>query len=364
MKKILIISRYFYPEMSPRAHRTTELVRELDRIGHDVELAIPETNYDYSSYLEGTGIKLSYFGSLRESSNWFGNGRVGSLLNRILFRLLNLATEYPNGQLYFKVKRFLKGRSGIDMIITIAQPHPIHWGTAAARRKNPGLCQTWIADCGDPFSGSTTDTFKKLFHLRWLENRSFKFADFITIPIEGALPAYNSRFHSRIRIIPQGFQFRELPTENLDDDGVSPCFAYSGAFIMGFRDPRNFLEYLLEQEIDYRFYIFTRHGHMIKSYVDRAGGRIILKDYIPRDTLISNLKSVDFLINIDNNTGIHSPSKLIDYIQTGKPVLNIESQLNIAAVDGFMKGDYSMKMDLPDMADYDIKNIAQQFISL
>jgi hypothetical protein len=364
MKKILIISRYFYPEMSPRAHRTTELVRELDRVGHDVELAIPETSYDYSTYLAGTGIKLSYFGSLRESSSWFGSGRLGALLNRILFRLLNLATDYPNGQLYFKVKSFLKGRSGIDMIISIAQPHPIHWGVAAARRKNPDLCQTWVADCGDPFSGSTTDTFKKLFHLRWLENRSFKYADFITIPIAGAIPAYHQRFHSRIRVIPQGFQFRELPLVKLNPEGVSPCFAYSGAFIMGFRDPRNFLDYLLGLEIDYRFYIFTRHGHMIKSYVDRSEGRIIIKDYVPRDSLISYLKSVDFLVNIDNNTGIHSPSKLIDYIQTGRPVLNIESQLNIDAADGFMKGDYSLKMDLPDIDYYDIKNVAQQFMNL
>jgi hypothetical protein len=364
MRRILIISRYFHPEMSPRAHRTTELALELDRIGEKVEVALPTTDYDYSGFLKDTNIKLLFYGSVRKGPIKLGKGKFGILLSRIIFRMLSLASDYPHGQLLFKVKRFLKGREGYDLIISVAQPHPIHWGVAAARRRNPKLTKVWIADCGDPFSGTTTDTFKKMAHLKRLENRSFDQTDFITIPISGAMPAYHPRFHSRIHIIPQGFQFRELPVVKLDTDGVSPCFAYSGAFIMGFRDPRKFLDYILGLDMDYRFYIFTRHGYMIKSWVEKSGGRIILKDYVPRDSLISNLKSVDFLINIDNNTGIHTPSKLIDYIQTDRPVLNIENQLNTDAIDAFMRGDYSQKMELPDKDYYDIRNLAQKFLSL
>lgn len=364
MKRILIISRYFHPEMSPRAHRTTELALELDRTGHEVEVALPDTNYDYSGFLKDTNIRLSFYGPVRQRPIKLGHSKLGILLSRIIFRLLNLAFEYPNGQLLFKVKRFLKGRGGYDMLISIAQPHPIHWGVAAARRANPDLTRIWVADCGDPFSGTKTDTFQKPAHLKRMENRSFNRADFITVPIPGAVPAYHPKFHSRIRIIPQGFQFKDLPLLELCPEKVTPCFAYSGAFIMGFRDPRNFLDYLLELDMDYRFYIFTRHGYMIQNYVERSKGRIILRDYVPRDTLISHLKSVDFLVNIDNNTSKHSPSKLIDYLQTGRPVLNIENQLNIAACNAFMKGDYSMKMDLPDMDEYHIKNVAQKFLSL
>lgn len=364
MKRILIISRYFYPEMSPRAHRTTELAIELDRIGHDVEVALPDTEYDYSEFLNNTNIRLSFYGAVRKGPIKLGKSKLGIFFSRVIFRLLNLLADYPNGQLLFKVKRFLKDKKGYDLIISIAQPHPIHWGVAAARRGNSDLTKLWIADCGDPFSGTKTDTFRILPHLRRMENRAFDQTDFITVPIPGAVPAYHPRFSSRIHIIPQGFQIRELPAVRPDSDTVSPSFAYSGAFIMGFRDPRNFLDYLINLDLDFRFYVYTRHGYMIKSFVERSNGRIILKDYVPRDTLISNLKSMDFLINIDNNTGIHSPSKLIDYIQTGKPVLNIENKLDIAAADGFMKGDYSKKMDLPDIEYYDIRNIAQQFLSL
>jgi hypothetical protein len=364
MKSILIISRYFYPELSPRAHRTTELARELDRIGHRVELGLPDSDFDYREVLAGTKINLLFYGKVKSGSFHFGKGRLPDLLSRIWFRLLNIATDYPNGVLYFRMKKFLRGRGPYDLIISIAQPHPIHWGVAAAKRKNPGLCKRWVADCGDPFSGTVTDSFKKPFYLRILENRSFDMADFITIPIEGAKPAYHSRFHDRIRIIPQAFEFKTYPTITLDTDKVHPCFAYAGIFIPGFRDPRKFLDYLVHLDLDFRFYIFTKDDSLIRSYVDKSKGRIIVKDFIPRDELISKLKSVDFLINIDNNTEIHSPSKLIDYTQAERPVLNIQDQLDQDAIDAFLQGNYSKRMRLPDIEKYNIRNVAKQFMDL
>ena len=197
-----------------------------------------------------------------------------------------------------------------------------------------------------------------------MENWSFRSADFISVPIAGAVPAYHPGLHSKIRVIPQGFKFKELSSIELCEDKISPCFAYSGNFIFGFRDPRSLLEYLLGLKLDYRFYIFTKHGEMIRSYVEKSNGRIIIKDYVPRDTLISYLKSVDFLINIDNNTDLQSPSKLIDYIQTGRPVLNIESELDTVKIDAFLKGDYSKGMELPDLAYYRIENVARKFMDL
>ncbi len=54
MKRILIVSRYFHPEMSPRAHRTTELALELDRTGQDVEVALPDSDYKRAKPIDYT----------------------------------------------------------------------------------------------------------------------------------------------------------------------------------------------------------------------------------------------------------------------------------------------------------------------
>ena len=40
-KKILIVTRAFYPTQSPRSFRATELAKELYRQGHDVTVMAP-----------------------------------------------------------------------------------------------------------------------------------------------------------------------------------------------------------------------------------------------------------------------------------------------------------------------------------
>lgn len=49
-RKILIISRSFYPMNSPRSFRTTELAKEFARQGHEVR-ALTTTNPSYSLYV-------------------------------------------------------------------------------------------------------------------------------------------------------------------------------------------------------------------------------------------------------------------------------------------------------------------------
>src|SRR5699024_12169166 len=72
-----------------------------------------------------------------------------------LFRSLLQLFEYPDIELLFKVKKALREESGFDLLISIAVPHPIHWGTAWAWRKENPIAKTWVADCGDPYMGQT-----------------------------------------------------------------------------------------------------------------------------------------------------------------------------------------------------------------
>jgi hypothetical protein len=73
---------------------------------------------------------------------------------------------------------------------------------------------------------------------------------------------------------------------------------------------------------------------------------------------------MDFLVNFDNNTSLNSPSKLIDYAITGRPVLNIEKTFNKEYLSEFLNGDYRNRMELPDPKGYHIKHISDRFLSL
>jgi hypothetical protein len=73
---------------------------------------------------------------------------------------------------------------------------------------------------------------------------------------------------------------------------------------------------------------------------------------------------MDFLINFDNNISVQSPSKLIDYAIVKRPVINILNRIEKDKIVNFINGNYSEQMPLENLEKYNIKNVAQQFISL
>mgnify|MGYP000198266723 CR=1 FL=1 len=62
-----------------------------------------------------------------------------------------------------------------------------------------------------------------------------------------------------------------------------------------------------------------------------------------------------------------SPSKLIDYAIARRPVLDISTNLTYEEIDhfkAFVTGNYDARIQLPDLSNYDIRNICHQIINL
>ena len=94
--------------------------------------------------------------------------------------------------------------------------------------------------------------------------------------------------------------------------------------------------------------------------------KLLIRDYIPRSELLVEMSKVDFLINFENNSSKQSPSKLIDYALTNRPILSINSgeAFDNELANDFLSGDYSKSFKIEDIEQYDIQNIVKQFISL
>lgn len=363
-KKILIVCRGFFPQISPRSFRATELAKELARKGHDVTVFVPSSGIDYTSFEEENNLKLRYLGVLR----W---GRIepkgSGLLNffmRVLRRVALLFFEWPDIELFFKVSNSLRDQGGYDILISIAVPHSIHWGIAKVRSETNRIADTWIADCGDPFMGDTTDSFRKLFYFKYFEKWFCRKADFITVPFEGARSAYYPEFRDKIRVIPQGFNLDNQVKAKYEKRFDYPVFAYAGAFIQGKRDPELLLEYLGSINRNFRFIVYTHQPDFLLHAKSTLGDKLEIRERIPRNELLEVLSGMDFLINLDNNVQTQLPSKLIDYAIAGRPVLNIGSGDDFATLLEFLDGNYKGKMDLGSLERYDIKVVAQDFIAL
>lgn len=134
--KIIIVCKSFYPVITPRAFRASELSKELAKNGHEVTVCFPTAGYDYSKFEEENKLKIENLGKLK----WINISPKGNLLQlffrRIVKRGLQLLFEYPDSELFFLVTRYIKKTQQYDLLISIAVPYPIHWGVAYARNKN------------------------------------------------------------------------------------------------------------------------------------------------------------------------------------------------------------------------------------
>lgn len=365
-KKIMLVSYGFYPEQSPRSFRATELAKEFFRRGHQVTVLAPARK-GLKSFLDEYPINFIDIGEISWKVPRIEiNSRIAHLFNRAISRITGLLFEYPVIQLTGKVSKALKNKKGYDLLISIAVPHPVHWGVAMAwnKRGKENPAPVWIADCGDPYMGDESDSFKKPFYFSFVEKWMFRKTNYITVPTDGSYEGYYKEFHPKIRVIPQGFRFEDIRMADYKPNAV-PTFAYAGALIPGNRDAKELLRYLGRLPLDFKFNIYTRDTHHVTPHLVPGDGRIELKEFVTRDKLLYELSKLDFLVNFENNTTRQTPSKLIDYAIIGKPVLSIKTgNLDEDAVQEFLRGNYRKSLILNDPGQYRIESVCEKFLNL
>jgi hypothetical protein len=363
-RKILIVSRSFYPMNSPRSFRTTELAKEFKRQGHEVIVLTHKNGIAHTSFENDFNIVIKDLGKPK----WRGITTKGGYLKNLFLRSLNFFLnkffEYPNIELMGMVKKALKNEKGYNLLISIATPHPIHWGVASVRGNKRKIADTWIADCGDPYMGRESNTYKPAFYFSFVEKWFCKKADFITVPTTASIQAYYPEFRSKIKVIPQGFNFDEYqfppPVKN-----SKPILAYAGSFIPGLRDPSELLSFLNELEMDFEFRIYTKTPYVAPAYAKKSGGRIVICEPLARIDLLQELSTVDFVVNFENSGTTETPSKLIDYAIIKKPILPVKTgTLNNGIVLEFLKGDYSNGQLVANIDQYRIQHVCKQFLEL
>lgn len=362
--KILVISQHLFPMQTPRAHRTTELVKELGKRGHEVTLYVVLGKYDYSDFEKKFGVKVKNI-PLKWMMHPYNsdNDKRRMLVDKVLGKLLK-KFEFPNIEFKYRIPELLKRDHSYDALITIADPHQIHWGVATLRKKASQMVPPiWIADCGDPFmlNGSSNH----LISFEKYERLFCEKCDFITVPVEEAKQGYYKNYREKIRVIPQGFEF-EVEKDNIEPNNNIITFAYAGVFYNDIRNPESLLNYLSSLDMDFLFEVYSPDPSSIKPFRAKLGERLVLKSPLERKHLIQELRKKDFLINIENvNSPAQIPSKLIDYGITGRPILSVNPMnINKSMIDEFLQRDYTNQFIVNNLQQYDIRNVVDKFLEL
>lgn len=363
--KIAIISSVIFPHKSPRSYRATELAKYFAKKGHEVYLYASLGQFDYKMFEQKYGITVCSLGHMHFCSLDSDGNERETLFNKALNRVFGNILEYPYIELTWKVKKIVSNLSGVDLLITIAMPHPIHWGAAWAKKNNQNTFpKVWVSDCGDPYMGNQVGSNHPIYFQK-IENFWGKMTDYITIPIEEGRKAYSESVQNKIHVIPQGFDFTNVHLDLPFKKNEVVRFAYAGATYPVYRDPTKLLDYLTTlTNKEFQFTIYTKNKEWFSRYKSSMGNKLILKDYVDREKLIYELSQMDFLVNLLNSGSVQAPSKLIDYYLTKRPIIDISSCFSEKdCFDAFLDGNYENRHEAMDISQFDINNVGEQFLS-
>lgn len=364
-KKILIVSYSFYPLNNPRSLRTTELVLELVRRGHDVTV-LTDIRERSKEFADKHGFKMRDLGKLRWKELEVKGRGFERLFRKATRRLSIMLFEFPEIALVSKVKKALKKESGYDLLISIATPHPIHWGVARVWKKNSNdnLAKYWIADCGDPYMLDKSDTFKKLFYFKYFEKDFCRKADFITVPFEGAKDGYYPEFRDKIKVIPQGFRFPEIKSFG-EKDSV-PTFGYSGNITSYRHYAIPFFKFLNSVKEDFRFVIYTRNKDFYEQFLSKDTlKKCVFNGYLDRPELLQELSKMDFLLHFPYMNEFQRSLKLVDYHYIKVPILSMkDNEESFDNFYNFLSGDYSGRIEPVDIEEFRIEKVTNKFMEL
>ena len=102
-----------------------------------------------------------------------------------------------------------------------------------------------------------------------------------------------------------------------------------------------------------------------EKYVKLSDGRIEYKIGYGRKDIIKACSEMDFLINVKNINNSQTPSKLIDYSISKRPILSISDEfVEVEDFRRFVDGDYSNRLIVDNLDSYKIENVAQAFVNL
>ncbi|NQV51351.1 MAG: hypothetical protein HQ507_12695 [Candidatus Marinimicrobia bacterium] len=244
---------------------------------------------------------------------------------------------WPDNLIWYYSKAYKQleknnAHENIDTLLTINSPFPAHLAGLKFKRKYPHV--RWLTFTIDPFTRASD------FSNRWLfrslktridtaeEKGVFKTADLNFVSEE----VYETDTELFAEVVDKVIPIPYL-LQRAEPAGGASRFAkekinliYTGRFYRSIRNPEYFLKiFCLMENPDITLHLFTFSDcdDLIDKYVNQSSGRIIRHVPVTPDQIPDILNWANILVSVGNSTTSFKPSKLFEYLATGKPILHI-----------------------------------------
>ena len=381
--KLLLITYSYTPDLTPRAFRWAAVAEALVARGHDVHvIRNKETGTERSEAINGVMV-YRVGANLREVfRNWLGGSsptRATSTATGALNRSQPTTARIYIGRAikwiydhsakiilwpdfasfwYFPAvvrAHKLMRKEKYDAMISVSLPFTGHC-VGLALKKCYGL--PWIVDIGDPFSFMNETPVNNHVLFGWLnyrtESKVLQNADYVTVTTDGTRTEYLRCFPdvagNKISVIPPLF----VAPANVDE--LAPFFTelnktrlvFAGTLYSKIRNPAVLLDFFsslltteIAEHLELHFFgVMNDCEPYFERYRELMGVKIFLHGLVSRASAVRAMKDATILVNIGNATAYQLPSKVVEYVMLGKPVLNItksaadSSQIFFSDFDG------------------------------
>ena len=329
MSNFLVIDDFLFIRENANSQCLMELVRGLKKNGHNIYLMARE--YDNSAFDDlndvticPVAMKLQSF--VDSKLSYQNKNFVVKLIYRIIsFILYHLDTFLLPKKMIRTGSKIIKEKN-IDKIISIYYAKINHDSAFKLKKRHKGI--EWIMYNLDQFSFDTRHSSLKKALYRHEEKKYSKEVDKI-INVDGIEEEYVNNHFEPYKNIPK----ISVPLPNLKPDSANymkqnndakMVMRYFGTFYEDIRNPDCLLRML--QELDsaqYRVEFYGRCCEYLKKHYDSLPECVHLSGTVSGEKCIELTDSADILINVGNTCVNQMPSKVFEYISSGKPILNI-----------------------------------------
>ena len=222
-----------------------------------------------------------------------------------------------------------------DAVISTSTPYTGHLVGKVVKKAFPDV--PWIVDIGDPFSfgqppWNNTGIYKGLNHRS--EAKVLHLADSISVTVDSCKKAYGELFpgiEGKITIIPPLFSGSITSPQEKPKTRKGRRLVFTGSFYKDIRNPAyllNLLTGVYEKSPETEVHFYGRLNDcadLFEPYLRKYPKNVFVHGLVSREIAADALEQADILINIANRTRHQLPSKLVDYMASGKPILNMVS---------------------------------------
>ena len=340
-KKILIVSHQFLPFVSPRTTRWSLLIDELINKGNEVTVltgtAPEELKKNYEVLYFGNKQFSSNINKVRKDSQDSSNNYLKKIIYSILktiYRFLFKTFSWPDYAMFWAFTIF-KNRKRIenkfDIIISVSLPFTSHLCAYILQKR---ISADWYMDIGDPFSLkiNSPENNKIIYSYlnKYYEKKFYQNASKIIFTHNEVAELHQNKFNIDRTKIVIGYPIALLNEKRINNslnfnyEDTPIKIGYFGAFTKSVREPNNYIISIvnsLDDDIKHEWYINKESKKYFTSIKNISSHQFL--DILPREIALEVMVSkMHILLSIGNFNKYQMPSKVIEYISLGKPVLH------------------------------------------